>query len=164
MLGSASTEIGSWVCAFCVTVNMYNVLKTKSSQSEEQSLSRQNDNANKLLRQIEGSIEHGEHARAKRFTLEDSGARARALRARDPANETLDRLVTVTRRPCDDDFRSSVRLVLRLGHRALVCRETSSFSSSTFPPSHGALSPSIPSRPGDGHPKARRGPVDLYVC
>lgn len=53
---------------------MYNVLKTKSSPSEEQSLSRQNDHANKLIRQIEGTIEHSEHARAKRFTLNDDGA------------------------------------------------------------------------------------------
>eukprot|EP00740_Mantoniella_antarctica_P016259 CAMPEP_0181386262 /NCGR_PEP_ID=MMETSP1106-20121128/23042_1 /TAXON_ID=81844 /ORGANISM="Mantoniella antarctica, Strain SL-175" /LENGTH=105 /DNA_ID=CAMNT_0023506463 /DNA_START=559 /DNA_END=873 /DNA_ORIENTATION=+ len=50
---------------------MYNVLKTKSSASEEQSLSRQSDHANKLIRQIESSIEHSEHARAKRFSLED---------------------------------------------------------------------------------------------
>ena len=53
---------------------MYNVLKTKSSPSEEQSLSRQNEQANKLIRQIESTIEHGEYARAKRFTLNDDGA------------------------------------------------------------------------------------------
>ena len=60
---------------------MYNVLKTKSSPSEEQSLSRQTDHANKLIRQIESTIEHGEYARAKRFTLNDDGACAGVLRS-----------------------------------------------------------------------------------
>ena len=51
---------------------MYNVLgKSKGGQTEEQSLARLNDQCNRLMRQIEGSIEQAEVARSKRFALGD---------------------------------------------------------------------------------------------
>ena len=51
---------------------LYNVLgKSKGGQTEEQSLARLNDQCNRLMRQIEGSIEQAEVARSKRFALGD---------------------------------------------------------------------------------------------
>ena len=54
---------------------MYNVLKPSKGSSEEQSLAKLSDHANKLIRQVEASIETAEHARATRRTLGNDGAR-----------------------------------------------------------------------------------------
>jgi|MDSW01.1.fsa_nt_gb hypothetical protein len=48
---------------------MYGVLggRSKGGSSEEQSLARASDQCNRLMRQIEASIEHAEVARSERF-------------------------------------------------------------------------------------------------